>query len=169
MIITGTFDKEDKDVVKCYLLKYPMIIDTLPPRESEVLKKMLESDDIEAIAKEYNVTRERIRQITSKAVSSVTKMYNRLLLKESDKTKWHNVVKNPADYAEYDKPAIVVERNIENGKVYIGFGVWNKSKHWNLVIHTPDFPNGELKNTGFEILAWRYIDTFEVEDVLNTI
>ncbi len=76
----GTFLEDDKaaspsDVVASQMLKKQLIstLDTLTPREEKVLRLRYGIDDgkprtLEEVGKEFNVTRERIRQIEAKAL-----------------------------------------------------------------------------------------------------
>ncbi len=63
-------DKAEAKMLKEQLLQ---VLDTLTPRENEVIRKRYGIDDarpktLEEVGKEFNVTRERIRQIEAKAL-----------------------------------------------------------------------------------------------------
>ena len=76
----GDFDEDDKSVtpsdsVAATMLKEQLlhVLDTLTPREEKVLRLRYGIDDgrprtLEEVGKEFNVTRERIRQIEAKAL-----------------------------------------------------------------------------------------------------
>ena len=76
----GTFIEDENalspsDVVASSMLKQQLIstLDTLTPREEKVLRLRYGIDDgrprtLEEVGKEFNVTRERIRQIEAKAL-----------------------------------------------------------------------------------------------------
>ena len=63
-------DRAEAKMLKEELLK---VLDTLTPRENEVIRKRYGLDDsrpktLEEVGREFNVTRERIRQIEAKAL-----------------------------------------------------------------------------------------------------
>ena len=69
--------KADAIAYACYRIRYPAdaaeMLDTLTPREEKVLRLRFGLDDgrqrtLEEVGKEFNVTRERIRQIEAKAL-----------------------------------------------------------------------------------------------------
>lgn len=81
---TSPADKAEATMLKEQLLA---VLNTLTPRENEVLRKRYGLDDskpktLEEVGKEFNVTRERIRQIEAKALRKLRHPNRTKLLKD---------------------------------------------------------------------------------------